>query len=168
LADLNTAALLSVEVINGSTSLRRAGFFMALLYSATDYLEVLYQPDLRILVGRWLRTVTEQEALQGYNDLLAAAKQYDAHYWLLDIRRRHRSAPATLNWLLNSYYDQLVRELGPPVRMVYFMAPGLRQEFQGDNTVPEPTTYTADQPFRMNQCITEGESVAWLQAEQRA
>jgi hypothetical protein len=141
---------------------------MALLLSATDYLEIVYQPDLRILVGRWLRIVTEQEALQGYHDLLLAAKQHDAHYWLLDIRRRHRSAPATLSWLLTSYYAQLVRELGAPVRMVYFMAPGLRQEFQDDNTVPEPATYTHDQPFRMNQCITESESVAWLQSEQRA
>jgi hypothetical protein len=141
---------------------------MALLYSATDYLEIVYQPDLRILVGRWLRTVSEQEALQGYRDLLLAAKQHDAHYWLLDIRRRHRSAPSTLSWLLSVYYDQLVRELGPPVRMVYFMAPGLRQEFQEDNTVPEPTTYALTQAFRMNQCITEGESVVWLQAEQQA
>ena len=35
----------------------------------------------------------------------------------------------------------LVRELGPPVSLVYFMAPGLRGEFQQDGTVPEPETY---------------------------
>ena len=132
----------------------------------THYLEIAYQSDLRILVGRWLRLVTEAEALQGYADLLAAAKQHDAHYWLLDIRRRHRSAPATLDWLLTSYYAQLMRELGPPVRIVYFMAPGLRQEFQADGTVPEPQTYHTDEPFRMNQCITEAEAVAWLRVEQ--
>lgn len=141
---------------------------MQLLYSATNYLEITYQPDSDILVGRWLRFVTEDEALQGYADLLAAAKQHEAHYWLLDIRRRHRSAPATLDWLLHSYYAQLVRELGAPVRMVYFMAPGLRQEFQGDGTVPEPHTYDRDEPFRMNQCITEAEAVAWLLSEQQA
>ncbi len=140
---------------------------MPLICSAIDYLEIAYQSDSQILVGRWLRPITEAEARQGYDDLLAAARQHDAHYWLLDIRRRHRSAPATLSWLLNSYYDQLVRELGPPVRMVYFMAPGLRQEFQTDNTVPEPATYAPDQPFRMNQCITEAEAVAWLQTEQQ-
>jgi len=140
---------------------------MPVPYAATDYLEIIYQPDLRILVGRWLRFVTEAEALQGYTDLLAAARQHDAHYWLLDIRRRHRSAPATMSWLLTTYYAQLVHELGAPVRMVYFMAPGLRQEFQQDNTVPEPHTYTPDEPFRMNQCITEAEAVAWLLGEQR-
>jgi hypothetical protein len=140
---------------------------MLLPYSATDYLEIVYQPDLGILVGRWLRLVTEAEALQGYADLLTAAKQHAAHYWLLDIRRRHRSAPATLGWLLNAYYPQLVRELGSPVRMVYFMAPGLRQEFQHDGTVPEPHTYDRDEPFRMNQCITEAEAVAWLLSEQQ-
>jgi hypothetical protein len=139
-----------------------------MLLSATDYLEIVYQPDLRILVGRWLRLITEAEALQGYADLLAAAKQHAAHYWLLDIRRRNRSAPATLSWLLDSYYAQLVHELGPPVRMVYFMAPGLRQEFQHDGTVPEPHTYDHDEPFRMNQCITEAEAVAWLVTEQQA
>ena len=140
---------------------------MLLPYSATDYLEIVYHPDLGILVGRWLRLITETEAFQGYADLLAAAKQHAAHYWLLDIRRRHRSAPATLGWLLNSYYPQLVRELGPPVRMVYFMAPGLRQEFQHDGTVPEPHTYDHNEPFRMNQCITEAEAVAWLLSEQQ-
>jgi hypothetical protein len=141
---------------------------MPLFLAATDYLEIIYQRDLRILIGRWLRLVSEAEALQGYNDLLDAAKKYDAHYWLLDIRRRHRSAPATLDWLLTSYYQQLVHELGPPVRMVYFMAPGLRQEFQQDGTVPEPHTYEYDEPFRMNQAITEAEAIEWLLAEQRA
>ena len=141
---------------------------MPLFLSATDYLEIIYQRDLRILIGRWLRTVTEEEALQGYNDLLAAAKKYHAHYWLLDIRRRHRSAPATHEWLLTSYYNQLVRELGPPVRLVYFMAPGLRQEFQADGTVPELHTYEPDEPFQMNQTITEAEAVAWLRSEQQA
>ena len=141
---------------------------MPLFLSATDYLEIIYQRDLRILIGRWLRTVTEEEALQGYNDLLASAKQYNAHYWLLDIRRRHRSTPATLDWLLSAYYPQLVRELGPPVRLVYFMAPGLRQEFQEDNTLPEPHTYGQDEPFRMNQAITEADAIAWLKSEQIA
>ncbi|RYY13538.1 MAG: hypothetical protein EOO36_15665 [Cytophagaceae bacterium] len=141
---------------------------MPLFIAATDYLEIIYQRDLRILIGRWLRLVTEAEALQGYQDLLAAATTHGAHYWLLDIRRRHRSAPATLDWLLSTYYAQLVRELGPPVRLVYFMAPGLRQEFQEDGTVPEPQTYHTDEPFRMNQCITEADAIAWLRAEQRA
>jgi hypothetical protein len=53
---------------------------MLLAYPATDYLEIGYQPDLRILVGRWLRLVTEAEALQGYADLLEMAKQHKAHY----------------------------------------------------------------------------------------
>jgi hypothetical protein len=132
---------------------------------ATDFLEIIYQEHLNILLGRWLRPVSEAEARRGYDDLLAAAKVHGAHYWLLDIRRRHRSAPTTLSWLLGSYYDQLVRELGAPVSLVYFMAPGLRGEFQQDGTVPEPETYVG-QPFRMNQTTTETEAVEWLQAEQ--
>ena len=135
------------------------------LQQSADFLDIIYQKHLDILLGRWLRPVSEAEALRGYDDLLAAAKVHGAHYWLLDIRRRHRSAPTTLAWLLNSYYAQLVGELGPPVSLVYFMAPGLRGEFQQDGTVPEPATYTG-QPFRMNQAITETEAVAWLQAEQ--
>ncbi|AMJ66604.1 hypothetical protein [Hymenobacter sp. PAMC 26628] len=99
--------------------------------------------------------------------MLAAAQLHHARYWLLDIRRRHRSAPATLAWLLGTYYDQLVRTLGPPVCMVYFTAPGLREEFMQDDVVPEPYTYDG-RPFRMNQTITETDAVAWLQAEQRA
>jgi len=136
-------------------------------YAASERLEINYQDDFRVLVGRWLRPVTEAEARQDYAHLLAAARHFDARYWLFDIRRRGRSAPATLAWLLSDYYAQAVRELGSPVRLVYFMAPGLRQEFQADGVVPEPTTYAADLPFRMNQCITEAEALAWLHDEQR-
>ena len=140
---------------------------MTISHSTTDYLEISYQPTFRMLVGRWLRLVSDAEALQGYNDLLAAARQYDAHYWLLDIRRRDRNSPTTQHWLLASYYPQLVSELGAPIRIVYFMAPGLHEEMQQDNTMPQPATYGQHEPFRMNQSITEAESVAWLQAEQK-
>ena len=140
---------------------------MIVSYPPTDFLEVTYQRHNDILLGRWLRPVTEEEARRGYDDLLAAAKLHKARYWLLDIRRRHRSAPATLAWLLSKYYEQLVRELGPPVCMVYFMAPGLREEFMQDGAVPEPHTYDG-QPFRLNQTITETDAVAWLLSEQNS
>jgi hypothetical protein len=137
------------------------------LHSSSDHLEISYQTDFGVLIGRWLRPVTEDEARQDYADLLAAAQHFEAHYWLFDIRRRGRSSPHTLNWLLTSYYAHVVRELGEPVRLVYFMAPGLRQEFQNDGVVPEPDTYAAQLPFRMNQCITEAEALAWLHQEQQ-
>ena len=140
---------------------------MPLLRSVSDYLTISYQSDTGVLTGRFLRPVSEAENQQAYHDLLAAAQQHNrARYWLLDIRRRHRSGPLTLAWLLRDFYPLLVRELGPPVRLVYFMAPGLRQEFQTDGTVPEPSTYDPHEPFRMNQCITEGEAIGWLLAEQ--
>ena len=141
---------------------------MSQLYTASEHLEISYQPDFRVLVGRWLQPVTEAEARRDYTDLLAAARQFGARYWLLDIRRRGRSAPATLAWLLDTYYAQVVQALGPPVRLVYFMAPGLRQEFQQDGSVPEPVAYATQESFRMNQCITEAEAMSWLLAEQAA
>jgi len=136
-------------------------------YAASGHLEINYHEDSSVLIGRWLRPVSEAEARQDYADLLGAAQHFNAHYWLFDIRRRGRSAPATLAWLLADYYAQAVRVLGAPVRLVYFMAPGLRQEFQADGLVPEPTTYSTNMPFRMNQCITEAEALAWLAAEQQ-
>lgn len=142
---------------------------MPQLYSASsERLEIIYQSDLQILFGRWLRPVTETEARQDYADLLAAAQHFGARSWLFDIRRRGRSDPSTLAWLLDVYYAEAVQALGPPVRLVYFMAPGLRQEFQTDGVVPEPVAYAANHPFRMNQCITEGEAVSWLLHEQKA
>ncbi len=136
-------------------------------YAASGHLDISYQDDSGVLIGRWLRPVSEAEARQDYADLLGAAQHFGAHYWLFDIRRRGRSAPGTLDWLLTDYYTQAVRVLGAPLRLVYFMAPGLRQEFQADGVVPEPTTYEANLPFRMNQSITEAEALAWLQAEQQ-
>jgi len=136
-------------------------------YPASGHLDISYHDDSNVLVGRWLRPVSEAEARQDYADLLGAAQHFGAHYWLLDIRRRGRSAPATLAWLLADYYTQAVRVLKAPVRLVYFMAPGLRQEFQADGVVPEPATYANEHPFRMNQCITEAEALAWLASEQQ-
>jgi hypothetical protein len=136
-------------------------------YQSADFLDIVYQSHNNILLGRWLRPVTETEARLGYDDLLAAGKAHNARYWLLDIRRRHRSSPTTIAWLLSSYYDQLVRELGPPVCMAYFMAPGLRDEFMQDGIVPEPITYSG-KPFRMNQTTTETDAVTWLLGEQQA
>jgi hypothetical protein len=135
-------------------------------YAASGHLDISYHDDFGVLIARWLRPVSEEEARQDYADLLSAAQHFNAHYWLFDIRRRGRSAPATLDWLLSDYYTQAVRVLGAPVRLVYFMAPGLRQEFQADGLVPEPATYAADLPFRMNQAITEAEALDWLQVEQ--
>jgi hypothetical protein len=143
-------------------------YFMPQLYQASsERLEIIYQSDLQILFGRWLRPVTETEARQDYATLLAAAQHFGAHHWLFDIRRRGRSDPATLAWLLDVYYSQAVHTLGPPLRLVYFMAPGLRQEFQADGIVPELASYAANQAFRLNQSITEGEAVNWLLSEQK-
>ena len=139
---------------------------MYLDFTSSDFLTISHNRDTQVLVGRWLRPVTLAEARQGYNELLAVAKRQQARYWLLDIRRRSRSAPEILSWLLNTYYDMLVAELGSPVCMVYFMSPDLRKDFEVDGTVPEPATY-AGKPFRMNQCTTEAESMEWLLQEQQ-
>ncbi|MBO0358892.1 hypothetical protein J0X19_13120 [Hymenobacter sp. BT186] len=69
---------------------------MYLDFTCSDFLTISYNCDTQLLVGRWLRPVTEAEARQGYNDLLLVAKRQQAHYWLLDIRRRNRSAPETI------------------------------------------------------------------------
>ena len=141
---------------------------MPVQLSASDKLEIIYHRDFNILIGRFLRPLTEAENEQCYRDLLAAAhERQEARYWLLDIRRRNRSGPQVLHWLLQEFYPRLVRELGPPVRVVYFLAPDLREEFRTDGTVPEPHTFAASHDFRLNQCLTEAEAIGWLQAEQQ-
>ncbi|MBC8081875.1 MAG: hypothetical protein H7Z21_01580 [Hymenobacter sp.] len=137
---------------------------MYLDFTSSGFLTITYNCETQMLVGRWLRPVTLPEARRGYDELLTVARQQQAHYWLLDIRRRNRSAPETLHWLLTTYYETLVAELGAPVCMVYFMSPDLRKDFEVDGTVPEPDSY-AGKSFRMNQCTTEAEAVAWLLQE---
>lgn len=142
---------------------------MPVLHSATDALEIIYHRDHHILIGRFLRPLSEAENRQCYLDLLAAAQaRGNCRYWLLDIRRRDRSGPEVLQWLLQNFYPRLVHELGQPMRLVYFLAPGLREEFLSDGTVPAPATYLSQDAFRMNQCITEREAVQWLLQEQLA
>ena len=139
---------------------------MQLDFSSSDFLTISYNCDTQILVSRWLRPVTLAEAQRGYDELLAAARQQQAHYWLLDIRRRSCSAPETLQWLMNTYYETMATELGPPVCLVYFISPDLCRDFEVDGAIPKPESY-AGKPFRLNQCTTEAESLAWLMQEQQ-
>lgn len=57
---------------------------MLLPYPSADFLEINHQVHNDILVGRWLRPVTEAEARQGYDNLLAATQPHHARYWLLE------------------------------------------------------------------------------------
>lgn len=133
--------------------------------SAAEYLEISYQTDIQILIARWLRPVTEAEALRDHTELLAAARHFRTHRWLFDIRRRGRSAPATIDWLLGEYFPEASRELGAPIRLAYFMAPGLRQELAEDRAQVEPTPAAAPGPLLIFQCITEAEAINWLSQE---
>ncbi|RZK53610.1 MAG: hypothetical protein EOO59_12310, partial [Hymenobacter sp.] len=72
---------------------------MPLQHSLSDALEIIYHRDYHLLIGRFLRPLSEAENRQCYLDLLAAAHaRGNVRYWLLDIRRRGRSGPLTLAW----------------------------------------------------------------------
>jgi len=138
---------------------------MYLDFTSSDFLAISYSCDTQLLVGRWLRPVSPTEAQRGYNELLTVAQQQQARYWLLDIRRRNCSAPETLYWLSNTYYNTVAAELGLPVCIVYFMSPSLCKDFEVNGTLPEPAA--AGKPLRINHCTTETEAMEWLQREQQ-
>lgn len=135
-------------------------------FTASDFLTISYNYDTHILVGRWLRPVTPLEARHGYEELLAAARQQKAQYWLIDVRRCHHSSTEIQEWLKKSYYPSLTAHLDVPVYMIYFMAPDMRKDYEVDGQLTKSAA-TTGQPLHLNLCTTEGECMNWLVQQQQ-
>ncbi|TGD80397.1 hypothetical protein [Hymenobacter wooponensis] len=135
-------------------------------FTAPDYLTLTYRSDLKFLVARWLRPVSNAETREGYQLILEAAQQSDCPYWLLDGRRRTPADPETTAWGLNEFFPTLSPTLGSTVYMSQLLSPFYQQlthtieAFERADTDPTRT-------YQMRRFNDETHAVQWLQIAQQ-
>ncbi|QKG56537.1 hypothetical protein GKZ68_07775 [Hymenobacter sp. BRD128] len=126
------------------------------LFSST-FLEVTYRPDLGLLMGRWLRSVTETELRLGYNALHRAALHHGCGHWLIDSRRRVCRCPNSAEWVTTQYLPQVQQALGEPLRVGVLVLP--------DYLASLPQAYSncsATSPVQFARFVDEGAANVWL------
>ncbi|TGE04584.1 hypothetical protein [Hymenobacter fodinae] len=135
-------------------------------FTAPDYITLTYRSDLKFLVARWQRPVTNTETREGYHLILHAAQQCDCPYWLLDGRRRTPADPETTAWGLNEFFPSLRDKLGSTVYMSQLLSPFYQQlthtieAFERADTDPTRT-------YQMRRFNDETNAVQWLQEAQQ-
>lgn len=127
---------------------------------STECLHVAYRPDLDQLVGRWLRSISEEELAQGYEALLQAARYYHCRYWLIDSRRRTNRSRNGPEWILTDYLPRVQAELGGTLSVCFLVLPAYLSALR-EVAPPNPR-----HPVQFARFVDEGEANAWLAAQQ--
>jgi hypothetical protein len=130
---------------------------------STDFLQVVYRPDLGQLTGRWLRSVTEPELHQGYEALRRAAQHHRCGYWLIDSRRRTNRSFNGPEWVTTQFLPAVQRELGTPLSVCFLVLPDYLGSLPASAHEVVPGS-----PARFARFVDEGAANAWLSAQQAA
>ena len=132
------------------------------LPASADFLHLAHRPDADLLIGRWLRSVSEPELRAGYAALREAALAHRCRRWLVDARRRvdrSRNAP---EWVVTGFLPQVQHELDAALRVAFLVLPQhLRELHTG---AAAPLASPAGAPFQFARFIDEGAANAWLAA----
>jgi hypothetical protein len=129
---------------------------------STDFLQVVYRPDLGQLTGRWLRSVTEPELHAGYEILRQAARHHQCGYWLIDSRRRTNRSINGPEWVTTQFLPRVQRELGAPLCVCFLVLP----DYLG-SLPASAQAVAAGSSVQFARFVDEGAANAWL-ADQQA
>jgi hypothetical protein len=135
--------------------------------TASDYLSVSFRSDLNMLVVRWLREVSAPETREGYHQVLAAARQTNCPYWLLDGRRRKPADAATTQWGFQEFFPTLRSQLGQDAFLSQLLSPYYQQITQELPVFQENET-SPTQTYHMRRFNDEASAVQWLRECQQA
>jgi hypothetical protein len=132
--------------------------------ASNEFLEVAYRPDTGLLVGRWLRSISEEELQEGYATLRGAALHHGCQRWLVDARRRvdrRRNGP---EWVITRFLPEVQQELGTPLAVAFLVLPNHLQELEAATGAVLASPPNA--PFRFARFIEEGAANTWLSLPQ--
>lgn len=133
------------------------------MHSLPPAFTILFRSDLRVLVIRWLRDVTQQELQQGYLQALAEAQHYTASHWLVDSRRRVLADESMVHWLATSFLPTLPQRLPSPIQLACLVA----ATWQFNSISAPPLAELAQRPqlhqgYQLNLFGDEGKAMQWL------
>jgi hypothetical protein len=127
----------------------------------SSFLQISYRPELQMLVGRWLRQTTPDEMQTGYLALLAEAQVQQCWLWLIDARRRDNANQAGTQWMMDTFFPQVPRQIHRKVFVAYLFAPTHLTELEADPSVP-PLTYFDGRPCQVERFTEELAATQWL------
>jgi hypothetical protein len=129
--------------------------------------QVLYRPDLDILIVRWLTDEALPNFREEYSDLLAAGQRHLSRRWLLDIRRRPAPPVETTQWVIEQWLPEVVAALAPERLRLAFLVSPARAATLRTETVSAPTLAYIQGPdcaYDLRLFTEEGEAISWLGA----
>jgi hypothetical protein len=129
--------------------------------------QVIYRPDLDILIVRWLTDEALPNFREEYGDLLAAGQHHLSRRWLLDIRRRPAPPVEATQWVLDEWLPQVVAALAPERLRLAFLVSPARATTLRTETVSAPTVRYIQGPdcaYDLRLFTEEGEATRWLTA----
>ncbi|MGI4761783.1 MAG: hypothetical protein ACRYF0_13830 [Janthinobacterium lividum] len=127
-----------------------------------ELLNLHFQADQGLLVGRWAYQPVQAELAPAYDQLYQAALECRAQRWLQDIRRRTLHDPYTTQWLFDEFYPDLAQQLGE-LRVAYLVNPRLRGLIEAGPDF-QPLSWYEGKPFVVNFFGDEPAALTWLLA----
>lgn len=135
------------------------------LASTTDFLDLGYRTDLRVLTVRWLRTVTLAELQAGFQRARQQSQECGATRWLVDVRRRTELDAAASGWVVSELLPAAAQDAVPAtLHIAYLLAPTREFVLRTDPGMQAATTAAESlaQPYRLRTFMEEGLAVQWL------
>jgi hypothetical protein len=129
--------------------------------------QVLYRPDLDMLIVRWLTDEALPDYQGEYSALLAAGLAHHTRRWLLDIRRRPAPPVEATQWVIAEWLPQVVATLAPERLRLAFLVSPTRATTLRTETVSAPTVRYIQGPdcaYDLRLFTEEGEATRWLTA----
>lgn len=131
---------------------------------SSDYLQLVYRPDLRVLICRWMQQTTPQDLRAGYGLIIEEGASQRCAYWLIDARRReHTANQQDTAWIMETFFPQVVARLGQPVFIAYLFAPSHLIDIEANSAIP-PLTYFDNHSYHIGRFIEERTALEWLTA----
>ncbi len=93
------------------------------MVEAIGNLSINFRSDLNILVCRFIQPVPSAFLRQEYENSLEVAREYQARYWLFDLRRRGPVSAEDENWILNHFFPRAEKQANVPQYFAYLLTP---------------------------------------------
>ncbi|MCB2408353.1 hypothetical protein [Hymenobacter lucidus] len=127
--------------------------------------DIVYRPDLHLLVGRWLGDAPVPQLQADYEALLTAAQEHSAGRWLLDVRRRDQLHPTLGQWTTTTFYPAATAALVPErLRIGVLCSPARLAVYDADAQQKEYLQFglAAERPYQLRLFGQEGQAMEWL------
>ncbi|TGE17773.1 hypothetical protein [Hymenobacter elongatus] len=131
----------------------------------TPALDLLYRPDLDLLMVRWLADVSFTELQAQYEAILIEGQSHHTLRWLLDVRRRAVPTQEAAQWVTHNWLPRAAAAISSGwLQLAYFISP-TRDEVMHSDVLVQPIVQAAlapTQPYDLRMFKDEGDAVRWL------